>query len=126
MTMLTTTGSRWATTSEPTGGAGHSFRGVNRVCHVSADSLDLPERRERINGEVIYEANLPRRPNPRPAMIRRVTLSAALALSVFALSSGQEKSVKPGINDPFKDPDVKDFLTKFEGESREIFTQRKA
>src|SRR6478609_1442370 len=59
-------------------------------------------------------------------MIRRVILSAALTLSVFALSSGQEKSVKPGINDPFKDPDVKDFLTKFEGESREIYSQRKA
>jgi ubiquinone/menaquinone biosynthesis C-methylase UbiE len=36
----------------------------------------------------------------------------------------QEKSVRPGINDPFVNPDVKEFIGKFEGESREIFTQR--
>jgi len=41
------------------------------------------------------------------------------------LVSAQEKSVKPGINDQFKDPDVKTFIERFEGESREIFTQRK-
>jgi len=36
----------------------------------------------------------------------------------------QEKSVKPGINAPFKNPDVKDFEKKFEGESREVFAKR--
>jgi hypothetical protein len=36
----------------------------------------------------------------------------------------QEKSVKPGINDPFKEPDVGKFATTFEGESREVFLQR--
>lgn len=36
----------------------------------------------------------------------------------------QDQSVKPGINDPFKDPDLKKYLATFEGESREIFTQR--
>jgi ubiquinone/menaquinone biosynthesis C-methylase UbiE len=40
------------------------------------------------------------------------------------LAAAQEKSVKPGINDPFKDPDVKDFLGKFEGESREVYAKR--
>ena len=38
---------------------------------------------------------------------------------------GQEKSVKPGINDPFKDPNVEEYLKKFEVESREIYAQRK-
>ncbi|MBM3993610.1 MAG: methyltransferase domain-containing protein [Planctomycetes bacterium] len=38
----------------------------------------------------------------------------------------QEKSVRPGINKPFENPDVKGFLEKFEVESREIFAQRKA
>lgn len=38
----------------------------------------------------------------------------------------QEKSVKPGINDHFKDPDLKKFIGTFEGESREIFARRDA
>src|SRR5262249_62370687 len=38
---------------------------------------------------------------------------------------GQEKSVKPGINDPFKDPNVEEYVKKFEIESREIYAQRK-
>jgi ubiquinone/menaquinone biosynthesis C-methylase UbiE len=38
----------------------------------------------------------------------------------------QEKSVKPGINDAFKDPDVKKYVGVFEGESREIYTRRQA
>src|SRR5688500_12336685 len=44
-------------------------------------------------------------------------LSAGLALA-------QEKSVRPGINDPFKNPDVKKFVETFEGESREVFAKR--
>ena len=36
----------------------------------------------------------------------------------------QEKSVKPGINDPFKDPDVQGFINKFEVESRDIYAKR--
>lgn len=50
-----------------------------------------------------------------------------LALLIFALGSsfGQEKSVRPGINDPFKDPDVKEYIGKFETESREIYAERK-
>jgi len=38
---------------------------------------------------------------------------------------GQEKSVKPGINDTFRDPDLAEFQGKFEVESREVFAQRK-
>jgi ubiquinone/menaquinone biosynthesis C-methylase UbiE len=38
---------------------------------------------------------------------------------------GQDKSVRPGINDPFKDPDLPKYIGVFEGESREIFAKRK-
>ncbi len=54
----------------------------------------------------------------RPAI--GLVLLALIALAVAA----QEKSVRPGINDPFKDPDVKEFQGKFEVESREVYTQR--
>jgi ubiquinone/menaquinone biosynthesis C-methylase UbiE len=37
---------------------------------------------------------------------------------------GQEKSVRPGINKPFENPDIKEFTGKFEVESREIFARR--
>jgi ubiquinone/menaquinone biosynthesis C-methylase UbiE/intracellular sulfur oxidation DsrE/DsrF family protein len=37
---------------------------------------------------------------------------------------GQEKSVKPGINDPFKNPDVEKYKGTFEGESREVYLHR--
>jgi predicted methyltransferase len=37
----------------------------------------------------------------------------------------QDKSVKPGINDPFKNPNVKEYAKKFEGESREVSVERK-
>jgi predicted methyltransferase len=40
-------------------------------------------------------------------------------------ASAQEKSVRPGINKPFENPDVKDYLQKFEGESREIAVHSK-
>lgn len=52
---------------------------------------------------------------------------AALALCLLAHvpTIAQEKSVKPGINKPFENPDLKDFLPKFEGESREIAAHAK-
>jgi FkbM family methyltransferase len=53
---------------------------------------------------------------------------AALALAVLtlgSLSQGQEKSVRPGINKPFENPNVKEYVGKFEGESREVFAKRK-
>jgi 3-mercaptopyruvate sulfurtransferase SseA/precorrin-6B methylase 2 len=37
----------------------------------------------------------------------------------------QEKSVRPGINKPFENPDVKEYVGKFEIESREVYSQRK-
>jgi predicted methyltransferase len=48
-------------------------------------------------------------------------LAVATGLPAFA----QEKSVRPGINKPFEDPDVKEFVGKFETESREIYARRK-
>jgi FkbM family methyltransferase len=50
---------------------------------------------------------------------------AILLLAVVLPASAQDKSVRPGINKPFENPDVKEFVGKFEGESREVYTQRK-
>src|SRR6185369_14265500 len=60
----------------------------------------------------------------------RITLLATSTFLTCLLllatpSAGQDKSVKPGINDAFKNPDVKKYIGTFEGESREISTQRK-
>jgi acetyl esterase/lipase/SAM-dependent methyltransferase len=58
-------------------------------------------------------------------MKRLRLLSALCGFLAATLVLAQEKSVRPGINDPFKDPDVKMYIGTFEGESREIFTARK-
>ena len=60
-------------------------------------------------------------------MSRLFHLFSILLCTVFCVAIGdaQEKSVKPGINDAFRDPDVKQFVEKFEIESREVFTRRK-
>ncbi len=56
---------------------------------------------------------------------RGAVLGAVAAL--FSLSAhAQEQSVKPGINDPFKDPAVDEFVGRFEVESREVFNHRSA
>lgn len=52
-----------------------------------------------------------------------VVVAAVYVSLTFLAASGshaQEKSVKPGINKAFKNPDVKEFLKKFERESREV------
>jgi ubiquinone/menaquinone biosynthesis C-methylase UbiE len=59
-------------------------------------------------------------------MMRRTTWPALALLAGCSLLFAQEKSVKPGINDAFKDPNVKQFVGIFEGESREIYTGRQA
>jgi ubiquinone/menaquinone biosynthesis C-methylase UbiE len=53
----------------------------------------------------------------------RTTLFLGVALAASAVA--QEKSVRPGINDPFQNPDVKKYVETFEGESREVFAKRK-
>jgi 3-mercaptopyruvate sulfurtransferase SseA/precorrin-6B methylase 2 len=55
-----------------------------------------------------------------------VRTSIALAvLSFVHLATAQDKSVRPGINKPFENPDVPEYIGKFEIESRDIFAQRK-
>ncbi len=55
---------------------------------------------------------------------RNVAQVIVLALALCATAIAQEQSVKPGINDNFKDPSVKQYTTMFEGESRAIFKHR--
>lgn len=52
-------------------------------------------------------------------------IGLAALLLIAASASAQEKSVRPGINKPFENPDPKEFLAKFEGESREIAAKSK-
>jgi ubiquinone/menaquinone biosynthesis C-methylase UbiE len=51
--------------------------------------------------------------------------SLALCLLQTMSLSGQEKSVRPGINKPFEDPDVPGFIDAFEKNGREIYDFRK-
>src|SRR5690606_17872941 len=44
---------------------------------------------------------------------------------LVAVSSAQEKSVKPGINDAFRSPNAQEFVERFETESREVFQHRR-
>jgi ubiquinone/menaquinone biosynthesis C-methylase UbiE/intracellular sulfur oxidation DsrE/DsrF family protein len=54
--------------------------------------------------------------------MRRLFVVVLLLAALPAVA--QEKSVKPGINDPFKNPDVEKYKGTFEGESREVFVHR--
>ena len=57
-----------------------------------------------------------------------VAVYPALAAALFVLlpdATAQEKSVRPGINDSFRDPDPKQFTERFEIESREVFAKRR-
>ena len=54
----------------------------------------------------------------------RVFGALALGLLIVLPALAQEKSVRPGINKPFEDPDVKEFVGKFETESREVYAKR--
>lgn len=56
--------------------------------------------------------------------LKCVSPVAAVLLVISSLSA-QEQSVRPGINDSFRDPNVKDFVGRFEVESREVFAKRK-
>ena len=60
--------------------------------------------------------------------MRRRLLIAVAGLVVLCCApffiSAQEKSVNPGINKPFDNPDLKKFLGVFEGECREILAKR--
>lgn len=53
------------------------------------------------------------------------TTSVILSLSLVFAATAQDKSVKPGINDAFRNPNIKEWVEKFEGESRETFEKRR-
>jgi ubiquinone/menaquinone biosynthesis C-methylase UbiE len=54
------------------------------------------------------------------------TVAILLCAALVSLPTvAQEKSVRPGINKPFENPDVKEYIGKFEGESREIASHSK-
>jgi ubiquinone/menaquinone biosynthesis C-methylase UbiE len=53
----------------------------------------------------------------RPIVLGVILVGFAVTLLT---ATAQEKSVRPGINKAFENPDLKDFLPKFEGESREV------
>jgi arylformamidase len=59
------------------------------------------------------------------AIFSFVAASVTICLLAPLPTTAQEKSVRPGINKPFENPDLKDFLKKFEGESREIAVSAK-
>lgn len=48
----------------------------------------------------------------------------ALALVGLAPALAQETSVAPGINKNFENPDVEEYIVRFEGESREVYAHR--
>jgi predicted methyltransferase len=54
-----------------------------------------------------------------------LTLFMLSGLPFVEMTTAQEQSVKPGINDTFRNPDVKEFQGRFEVESREVFAHRK-
>ena len=56
--------------------------------------------------------------------MRRPVAFAVLVSLIVLVARGQDKSVKPGINDAFKDPDVAKFVGTFEVESREVYAAR--
>ena len=57
--------------------------------------------------------------------IRATTAALLLATALLMPLCAQEKSVRPGVNDTFRDPDPKAFTERFEIESREVFAKRK-
>lgn len=57
-------------------------------------------------------------------MIRFVALTTFVCLIVSTNLLAQQKSVRPGINDSFRDPNVGEYIEKFEIESREVFSKR--
>ncbi|RLS52103.1 MAG: methyltransferase domain-containing protein [Planctomycetota bacterium] len=59
-----------------------------------------------------------------PLTISRLAIGFVCLLAVTSLAA-QDKSVKPGVNDSFRDPDVKQFEGRFEVESREVYALRK-
>jgi len=61
----------------------------------------------------------------RGRVLLALSLTCLVAVSDLACrSASHEVSVKPGINQPYENPDVDTWVKRFEGESREIFKHR--
>ncbi len=56
--------------------------------------------------------------------LSHVIFSIGLILLCGGVGTAQEKSVRPGINDAFQNPDVSHFVERFEREGREVYDQR--
>jgi ubiquinone/menaquinone biosynthesis C-methylase UbiE len=59
---------------------------------------------------------------PITHLVRTVLVVIGFALP--GVVCGQEESIHPGINDPFMNSDIEEWLAKFEGDDREIYTRR--
>lgn len=57
--------------------------------------------------------------------MRQFALRPLIITIVAASTFAQEQSVRPGINESFRDPDPKQFTERFEIESREVYARRK-
>ena len=63
----------------------------------------------------------------RPPLLRIMLVSCfATLVSSWVWGQGSPAHVPEGINKPFQNPNVKEFVKKFETESREVFAQRNA
>ena len=62
--------------------------------------------------------------SPRPGWKNSLLLLVAFALGIGP-AYAQEKSVYPGINKPYENPDVNESVQRFESENREVFAKRK-
>lgn len=91
---------------------------------LERSSLPVSDKRKRI--EFVKE----NRTNEMISLHLRAVRALAKTMVVMAVLAGisfaQEKSVKPGINDTFKDPKIEEFVEKFEVESREVFLRRES
>lgn len=60
-----------------------------------------------------------------PRTLRPTICAIAVFLAFPLLAYAQKQSVRPGINDSFRDPNVEEFVGRFEVESREVYSRRK-
>jgi hypothetical protein len=53
------------------------------------------------------------------------TMLLGIALVGIAMTTwAQEESIRPGINKPFENPDVENWLARFERDDRDLYTRR--
>lgn len=61
-----------------------------------------------------------------PTRLLPVIAACIVAFAPHAVAVAQQESVRPGINDSFRDPDPEAFVERFETESREVYAEREA